>query len=554
MKTFKKSLVYILIVLFALIAIVLGTFAVMYFAPGTVVLGYEYVLCNNSQIREYTTETELSVENVEAVEIQTNMADIYVYPNAESNQIKVVEMLKFSGFVKQINSATSVDVSVVNKMFPQSSSYQKTFSISITEPTGWVSKNGSYVKVYIPENLNIETLFINSNEGDIKYTSDVGENNISFNDVYLQTSNYGKVFINNKQPVNNYYLSTGYSTLTFEDTNTITANKIQFQTKSGNFVFSNEASSATLNLVNGLYVSSTDDGSGPSIRVDNLNADLIVDSKKGYFNIGQIGQEADPKKIALSINGGNINFKKVFGNLSILTGEGNIQNNVSIENFKSTNLSNIIEAGNGNVSVQNVDASLSVETNSGNINLKKVAYDKAIAACSNSGDINIDYNFYAGKVEGSALNVITSTGNINLNNVSCKFDIKVLKPSSNKSLNINFSAIAEHDNKIDAADRNVNFVIVGTGGGTYKFRVLTTKTLEIADATVASEIVNTSPQDRDNLVTTDEESVYYGYNHNYRVGYIKSEIDDVYTLNEYTTGGKILVKTQGSAKISSQSV
>lgn len=554
MKGFKKSLVYILIVLFALIAIVLGTFAFMYFSPGTALLGYEYVLCKNSATETYNLTTDPSVENIKGLEIQTNICDVYIYPNGESDEIKVVESLKFSGFVKQINSNCKVDVSVYDKIFSQSSAQVKTLKINVTEPTGWVSKNGSFVKVYIPENLEIKNLLVNSKEGDIKYSSDVGENKIAFDDVYLQTSNYGKIFINNKQTINNYYLATGYSTLSFEDTNSISANKITFQTESGNFVFSNNASTATLNLTNGLVVSSTNNTSGPHIKIDVLNSDLKADCKNGTFNIGQIGQEDSPKQVAFSTNKATIKFKKVYGNISVLSGEGDTQNNVSITNFKSTGLSNIIESGAGNVLVEKLDGTLAVETSSGNINLKNVSYDKTIALSTRSGDINIDYNFHAGNVLDASLKIVTATGNIKVNNLSCKFDIKVLNSSSNKKLDINFSAIAENDNKIEAKDRNVNLVIVGTGGGTYKFRVLTTKIAEIVDSTVASQISSTAPQDRDNLVTTDEEDTYYGYNYNYRVGYIKSDIDDVYTLNEYQAGGKILIKTNGLTTISSKSV
>ena len=48
MKAFKKFLIYLACIVGIILLVVLFGFAILYFAPGTSILGYEYVLYNKN--------------------------------------------------------------------------------------------------------------------------------------------------------------------------------------------------------------------------------------------------------------------------------------------------------------------------------------------------------------------------------------------------------------------------------------------------------------------------------------------------------------------------
>ena len=143
MKTFKKFLIWLAIAVGILIAIVLGIFAFMYFAPGNSVLGYEYVLTNDKTSKTFNSSTELSVGSINALEIQTSASDIYILPNTQSGELKIERNLNFSGLAKSVNARLNVLESIETKSFEEKENEYSTFRILVDEPTGWVSANKS---------------------------------------------------------------------------------------------------------------------------------------------------------------------------------------------------------------------------------------------------------------------------------------------------------------------------------------------------------------------------------------------------------------------------
>ena len=80
-KFFKKFFIYLAFIVGILLVAVLACLAFMYFSPGTSILGYEYVLYTNREKTTYTTSTPVSISGVQAIEVITEMTDVYIVPN-----------------------------------------------------------------------------------------------------------------------------------------------------------------------------------------------------------------------------------------------------------------------------------------------------------------------------------------------------------------------------------------------------------------------------------------------------------------------------------------
>ena len=109
MKGFKKFLIYLCIILGIILTIGLIFFAVMYFSPNTTILGFRYVSYKSSETKVFNSSSDPSVQNVQSVEIFTDNCDIYIYPNDQSGEIKVVELQDFTGFAREVNSTLKIE-------------------------------------------------------------------------------------------------------------------------------------------------------------------------------------------------------------------------------------------------------------------------------------------------------------------------------------------------------------------------------------------------------------------------------------------------------------
>ena len=558
-KFFKKFFIYLAFIIGILLVAVLACLAFMYFSPGTSVLGYEYVLYTNKTKDSYTTETALSINGIQAIEIVTGMTDVYIKPNKTSNEILVSHSEGLSGFCKSLNSDLNLSTKVVNKSFEESTTVYKTFSINIDEPSGWIAKSNAYVYVYIPEELSINTIYVKSNGGNINYTSEVvyeekdPENEkqeieitkvLECVNLYMKTGDYGKLSIDTKNGISNFYLQTNLGKVDFLDVTTINANTLKFETNSGLFSLTNKDKTATLNLTNTLEIISYDDYTGPTIKIDNLNANLKVTANKGSYTINQIGSQGNNKTIAMTMNKGYVDFGKVYGYVSILSQGNEIENKVTIDELEYVGATNTIESGAGYINVKKLNGNASFDSTSGNISVGNATVISNIYAYSTSGNINIAYVGSTANNKDTNLIVLTKTGGINLKNISCSLDVQVLS-NSKASLDITFTAVSHTDNTIDAKNRKVNIILKGVSDS-LQSRLVCTKEVSIAENT-AGQLIS-SVTDQDYLVNLPE---YTDYSKAYRLGYTKD--DSNYNTNAYDRWGKILLKTTGDVLVSSMS-
>lgn len=570
MKAWKKLLIYLAFIIGILLVVVLVVFAVMYFSPGTSILGYEYVLYNDEKIEEYTLSTNPSVSGIQAIEIITEESDIYIYPNTESDKLTIYHNQGLSGFVKSVNADLVMNVDVQTKSFEESLVSYKTFSINLNEPNGWIAKSNAAVYVYVPNNITPSTIYARSNSGDIHYISENEEeievdgqkqtktHDLNCINLYMKTGNYGKLNIDNKHNISNYYLKTSMGKVSFYDVTAINANTVKFETDSGLFDLRNANGDATLTLSDKLEIRSYGDYIGPTVYINKLVGNLTVDADNGLYDIGTIGSHGSNKIIAMTVNRAKIRFGDVYGYVSIL-GQGNdISNDIYIKNhvYDSVINTSVYECGSAPVTIDNLNANASFDATSGNINIKTATTSSNIYAYSNSGSINVNYVSSKEDHPETKLTILTKTGNINLNNVSCLLEIQVMENSSSSSLNIVFTAVAYkqengvvYDNIIEAKNRRVNLTLEGVSDN-LQFRIASTCAASIAEGTVGQDI--STEYDSDGVVNNDyllRTEGYTNYTHCYRIGYNKgNENYDSYAFDKW---GKLLI-TASSINVNSR--
>ena len=534
----------------------------MYFSPGTSVLGYEYVLYTKNYDLFYPLELPLIgnyVKNVKAIEIITENTDVYIVPGKLDDGIKISHSEGLSGFCKSINSNLHLDARLTKKSFEESTVEYETFSINIDEPNGWIAKSNAYVYVYIPEELSINTIYVKSKGGNVYYKSEAiykvkdPENEdkkikvtktLECVNLYLKTGDYGKLSIDTKNSIANYYLKTELGKVDFLDVTTINANTVKFETSSGLFNLTNANKTAALNLTNKFEIISYDKYVGPTVKVDNLYGNLKVTSNKGSYKINQIGSQGNNKTVAMTINKGYVEFGKVYGYVSILSEGSDVENNVTIKNLEYVGALNTIESGSGYINIKELNGNASFDSTSGNISVGSATVDSNIYAYSTSGNINIAYVDSTANNVDTNLIVLTKTGGVNLKNISCSLDVQVLS-KSNASVDISFTAVSHTDNTIDAKNRKVNIILKGVSDS-LQSRLVCTKEVNIAENT-AGQLIS-SVNDQDYLVNMPE---YDDYSKAYRLGYTKNDTN--YNTNAYDHWGKILLKTTGDVFVSSVS-
>ena len=542
MKGFKKFLIYFSIILGVLLAIVLIIFAFMYFSPNTPVLGYEYVSYKSSETKIFNSSSVPSVQNIQSVEIYSDNCDIYIYPNDQSGEIKVVETYNFSGFAKQVNAGISIEEKVSYNQYEENSLNLKAFMVVLKEPKGWISKNKSRLEVYVSSSFNLNTIFAKTNGGNVYYNSTLDESNVSCANLFLKSSGDGKIYINNNQNISNYYLATENGSVSFNNLTSITANLIKFETKNGSLIATNETKDCE--LISDLTIKSNSTGSGPYVNVNILSGNLFVNTSNGTYIIDKIGKYGDYKTVSITANKSTVNFGVVYGNVSILSYSKAEKNKVYINELNYSGLTNTFETGSGDCTINKLQGNVAIETTSGNVQINEATTNSNVNVYTKSGNINVNYNYSEQNNKNNFLKAITHTGNINLDNVSCYLEVKVLA-NSKASCNIGFTAVSSLDNKLDILDRSANLYFINSGSNT-RCRIVSKEAINLVAPAIGSDI--STQYDDSNVENTDYIlGDYEGYNHSYRINYNK--YDETYTHSTYLQMGKILINSTGVTNV-----
>lgn len=543
-----KVFIYLGVILGCILFIAIICIAVMFIVPGTSILGYQRIKYKDNTEYKFTAESELSISDIDAIDIITEISDIYIVPNATDGEIKIVHRQDISGFAKSLNADLKVKKTKQVKTLEGENSEKNTLVFSVDEPSGLILSNSSYVYVFVPQNANLTSISARSSSGDITYSSKSSQKNntaiITCNNLHLRTEGSGEVTIKNEEEIENYYLATGSGSVVFNDVSTINASSINYQTNSGAFNFYNNKKDATLNLTKGLFVKSTrKSGAGPTIAINNLNGNLYVDTFNGVYQFTRIGSDGNFKTVAITTNNSKITMDTVFAQVSILSDSDNPSNNITINNLTSNGATNNFEAGEGSVYIKLLSGSSAFNASSGSIRVDNAIPTYNVFAHSTSGSIDITYSETEDSDNAHKTTILTNSGNVNVRNISNELNLHVLSNSSS-ALNLSFCAVASCDNIINAKNRNPNITLVGTSDA-LQHRIASTTQVNLPQTAVGVAGSQINDDEKDSLARTD----YYkdNFSYFYRIGYAMGNV----ATHPYNNWGKILITSTGNATVTS---
>ena len=524
----KRFFIYLFVLIAIFVACILVCFAIMYFSPGTEILGYQYVLYNQ-QLTKSITPTELSSESVNSIKLTSTSGNITIRPNGQSENIEIIYNQSVSGITKSINAEYAFDYDFQQESYEENDLTYSSVIINIAEPTGWTVNSSSNITVLIPSDSSYSVIFAQSGTGNINYLESISNEDevlsITTSNLYLYTGSYGNIAINTSSlsgelisQIDNYNLKTENGEVTLNSTY-ISADNFNFKTNSGRFNYSNSNSDATLYLTDGLNIEAS---GNPIININKIDGNINIVSNEGSFSFNNLGSVDKQNTYLLNFTKANFTATNVYGFISLLGNGGDLENNIKISSlsnsYENTNVFNI---GKGSLVINNLIGDTSISSTSGRIEINNIDIYTSIYAYSDSGEINVNYNAHPFSVDNTDINIFSNTGNINLSNISGRLKIDVLKNSASASLNIVFSAISKQnvedfENIIEAKDRNVSITLRGVTND-FRFRVLSTSNIQFSDNIrgISSRIES---NDNDSLLGEDK---YSKYLNEYRIGYEK---------------------------------
>ena len=481
-KKIKKFFVYFMFLLLVPIILAGAFFAILYFFQGTSILGYEYVNFEETIVKEFSP-SDLSVALVNSVKIAGSSTKVIIEPNQESGVVELVYTQQVRGFTKSnfANAYVTSEYSVVE--FEDSTGTFKSLDINITEPSGLLVSSGSVVRLKMPEEYYVSMIYC-KNSKDIEFYSSIKVEteeisktySIGSDNVYLSTSGSSKITLVGSG-VKTYNLKTENGNVVLSNGENFSAEKIKFETKTGEFNFSSNGTSK-LELSSGLEVVSFDN-KGAKVKIDTLLGDLTVNSTGGNFTIGTVGIEGTPNNVILNSTNSTFTFGSVYGLVSLQNGGAKSANNfVANSIVNGTTNGNTFEVGSGSVNISSLFGKSTFSSTSGKIYVGEIDKNSSVYALSESGEINLTYEENKSSIKSTTVNIFTNTGNIYLKNISGLLKVNVLSDSKNAKLDIVFTAVCNdesnvEENVIKAKDRDVSMTLKGFTDD-FKFRYLTT--------------------------------------------------------------------------------
>lgn len=546
-KKVKKFFVYFMFLLLVPIVLAGAFFAILYFFQGTSILGYEYVNFEKTIVKEFSP-SDLLVALVNSVKIAGSSTKVIIEPNQGSSVVELVYTQQVRGFTKSnfANAYVTSEYSVGE--FEGITGTFKSLDINIIEPSGLLVSSGSVVRLKMPKEYYVSMIYC-KNSKDIEFYSSIKVEteeisktySIGTDNVYLTTSGSSKITLVGSG-VKTYNLKTENGNVILSNGESFSAEKIKFETKTGEFNFSSNGTSK-LELSNGLEVVSFDK-KGAKVKIDTLLGDLTVNSTGGNFTIGTVGIDGTPNNVILNSTNSNFTFGSVYGFVSLQNGGAKSANNfVANSIVNGTANGNTFEVGSGSVNISSLSGKSTFSSTSGKIYVGEIDKNSSVYALSESGEINLTYEENKASIKSTTINIFTNTGNVYLKNISGLLKVNVLSDSKNAKLDIIFTAVCNdesniEENVIKAKDRDVSMTLKGFTDD-FKFRYLTT-TKPFFDTKILQSQVSGGQE-----YLLNQEPYKNNYSYQYRCGYEDGIATSIINANY----GKLLVSTSGTARM-----
>ena len=545
MKFFKSFLLYFAIIIGSIVAIALVLLAVMYFAPGTEILGYEYINYHGTQVVEYNTnpDSPVQIQGIEAVEVNTALTGVYFTPSTDEAKIVLSFAHGMSGFVKATTSNLEIKPQIIEKTFSEEAggATYKTLVIDIIEPQGVVATNNPVLTVFIPANLSV--LSANTAKGPIGYNAKNGETVANVGKIYANASDGGNILIRNPINTTNYYFYSSNGEVAFENPQTISAD-IKFTTDTGTFNMTGENA-----LLQGdMQVWSYVEGKGPTINFGAIDGDFSVVASQVQINGKRIGNRSAQGIFAITTDKSTINVGEVYARLSMASKANNTNNNVTVTNlfYDASTDKHIFDTGSGHITIENLVGDAGFDTTSGNVTINNAYNDIDIA--TDSGYVKVCYNphskyYEEAMVVDGDLVIDTKDGGVEIYNMRGRLDAKATSIKAKSLFKVHFIDVKK-DSVISAGSRDVQLLVSYetsvAGGGIFRL-LLRNGNPTVGLVSGLYSVIN----EADNDYVTEGE-----YSSQYRIGYSKDVSDAIYNEAKYEdVYGKVVVETTGKVSL-----
>ena len=439
MNVFANILKVIIILLALAVVVVVLLLGAMVLFPSFSVFGIHYVNGDDKIMYSYyDIEHPDNVERWGSVDtfcIETGSWDVYVYSNEVTKTTHTAKGLdadltrKYSGFANN-----NVSVAALSNYVFETKKDGNYLTLSTTEPTGWYSRYDCAVYVYVDvDTLADKTLLIKTNSGKVTIGEEITDRSHTLNIQRLDVvANGGSTVVCDVDVADGVNIqkasgditirpsltcdvklgiSSGLGNISVADVGSETEksslvidklhnNGVTFKTIYGDLMVN-----ASTGIINGSCVMGNVvfDGVNCSLSLDSVYQKLYFNSVDGSLKVNKnanivMADVTGSGSVAVSnLNGqsilettnGSINVKSACADLTARSVNGNI----TITNGKDCEVDYFVEAGNGLVTVNEINGSINFNTlNNGRAQFHG-SFDRLIGnnvVKTYSGEINID--------------------------------------------------------------------------------------------------------------------------------------------------------------------
>lgn len=430
-KVIKRVFLYLGVALISLFATVVLCAGFLFFYRDGNIFGFQYVNINDSVY----AKSDKNLSATEKIEIYGQNFDVLVRASDTASELMGVMKCKVFGYTRNFKNNTNFTL--------EYNSAERKAVFTSTEPTGWLSKNGSYLAIVIPEEIAERgcSIKIKTNKADIELG---GDEVLKLGEVSVE-SNKGDFTATNVTFCGNISLDVGKGDFVIDETCTTSQLiDVSLQVGSGRVGLNKIGSGFNVDrcVVNGissgevyllkakeLYSSGNVKGGGKIVvqQVESVN----FSSEDTDVSIGQITSTVQSN--IKSSGSGEIEIKSCKGDLKI-------------------------EAYNGDVLVEHAYGETVITANQADISMPSAT--KYVSATSNYGNVNITFdsgaNDYSSASEKPERAVFASTvdGHISIKGVQNA----IINASNKGRIDVVYDKVLG-DNNITGANGNVNIIV-----------------------------------------------------------------------------------------------
>lgn len=382
----KKVWKYILITFLLLIGLCCVGILYIFFVPGASLFNICYY-SNNEYIQK-----EFSSTNISKIDLNSNSYDVLLH-STTSDKITARMQSKIFGFTTVDNANVSLDGSISGN----------TLSLDFNEPSGLLVSSGSYIEVYIPQDL-IFDLTMTNHRADAQITSSFTK----INQLSYKTSD-GKLEIQNAEILGDIKLDLGNSYFKLNDSVSLHTNNVSLSLTTGKFDSTKvQLGNITISKnTRGVIVLGTCNtveervaNAGGRIEASKILSELKIESSDTNIYVDTL---EGPATITMS-KSGNVSIKNLYKYSSIKTENGYIKVNNCYNNV-------YLESNHGNIAVLNAFNTITVVAKYSDVDI--IFNEFALSNKLFNSARKVDASMSNGKLTVKGVDSITATSSNN---------------------------------------------------------------------------------------------------------------------------------------------